>query len=129
MDIQTVGVVGAGVMGRGVSQNLAQTGHHVVLLDVSSDILEQAKREIKQNIRFHSFFTKSALTDSPDEILARINFTTDYESLAKVDYVIENSTEKWAIKQEIYPQLDAICPEQCVFAANTSAISITRLMI
>ncbi|MCB9100060.1 MAG: 3-hydroxybutyryl-CoA dehydrogenase [Anaerolineales bacterium] len=127
MDIQTVGVVGAGVMGRGVSQNLAQTGHHVVLLDVSSDILEQAKREIKQNIRFHSFFTKSALTDSPDEILARINFTTDYESLAKVDYVIENSTEKWAIKQEIYPQLDAICPEQCVFAANTSAISITRL--
>lgn len=127
MDIQTVGVVGAGVMGRGVSQNLAQTGHQVVLLDVSSDILEQAKREIKQNIRFHSFFTKSALTDSPDEILGRINFTTDYESLVKVDYVIENSTEKWAIKQEIYPQLDAICPEQCVFAANTSAISITRL--
>ena len=41
--------------------------------------------------------------------------------------MVENSTEKWVIKKEIYPQLDAICPEQTVFAANTSCISITRI--
>jgi 3-hydroxybutyryl-CoA dehydrogenase len=119
--------VGAGVMGRGVAQNLAQTGHCVTLLDVSPEILEAAKSEIKQNVRFHSLFSKSETKESPAQVLERITFSTDYGLLADADYVIENATEKWEIKKEIYVQLDAICPEWCIFAANTSAISITRL--
>jgi 3-hydroxybutyryl-CoA dehydrogenase len=47
--------------------------------------------------------------------------------LNNVDFVIENATEKFEIKKEIYAQIDQVCPEHCVFAANTSAISITRL--
>ena len=127
MAIRIIGVVGAGVMGSGVAQNLAQTGHQVVLLDLSSQILDRAKREITENIRLHALFADSEQTDNPDEILERITFSTEYQLLSNVDFVIENVTEKWEIKKEVYTQLSAICPDRCVFAANTSAIPITRL--
>jgi len=127
MNIQTVGVVGAGVMGIGVSQNLAQTGHQVILLDVSDQILDHARQEIRNNIRFQGFFQKGEKTDSPDEVLQRIKFTTNYQFLESAEFVIENTTEKWNIKREVYEKIDAICPTESVFAANTSAIPITRI--
>ncbi|WP_449417838.1 3-hydroxyacyl-CoA dehydrogenase family protein [Phormidium nigroviride] len=127
MNIQTVGVIGAGVMGVGVAQNLAQTGHHAVLLDISDDILERAKQEIKNNIRFQSFFNKNEKADRPNDILDKITFSSNYQFLEKAEFVVENVTEKWDIKKEVYSKIDAICPEETIFAANTSAISITRI--
>lgn len=127
MTIQVVGVVGAGVMGVGVAQDLAQTGHHVMLLDVSDEVLERAKQEIRKNIRFQGFFKKNEKTESSDEVLQRIKFSTNYKVLEDAEFVVENVTEKWIIKQEVYAQLEAICPEGVVFAANTSAIPITRI--
>ncbi|KYC36601.1 3-hydroxybutyryl-CoA dehydrogenase [Scytonema hofmannii PCC 7110] len=127
MKIQVVGVVGAGVMGIGVAQNLSQTGHQVILVDISEDILENAKKEIRNNVRFQGFFQKNQQAESPDNILHRIKFSTNYKFLESAEFVIENATEKWDIKKGIYAQLDAICPEKTVFAANTSAISITRI--
>ncbi|MDF5727066.1 MAG: 3-hydroxyacyl-CoA dehydrogenase NAD-binding domain-containing protein [Rhizonema sp. PD38] len=127
MEIQTVGVVGAGVMGIGVSQNLAQSGYQVILLDISEDILAHAKQEIRNNVRFQSFFQKNDQTENHEDILQRIKFSTNYEFLKDAGFVIENVTEKWDIKKEVYSQIDAICPENTVFAANTSAISITRI--
>ena len=70
---------------------------------------------------------ESSYEGSPDEVLSQITFTRDYDTLSNVDFVVENVIEKWAVKREIYPRLDAICPEHCVFAANTSCISITRI--
>ncbi|MEG3898421.1 3-hydroxyacyl-CoA dehydrogenase NAD-binding domain-containing protein [Microcoleus sp. SVA1_B6] len=127
MNIQTVGVIGAGVMGVGVAQNLAQTGHHAVLLDISDNILERAKQEIKNNIRFQGFFNKNEKADSPNDILDKITFSSNYQFLEKAEFVVENVTEKWDIKKEVYSKIDAICPEETIFAANTSAISITRI--
>ena len=127
MDIQTVGVVGAGVMGVGVAQNLAQTGHQVILVDISENILDKAKHEIRNNIRFQGFFKKSERQETPDEIIEKIDFSTNYKILEDVDFVIENVTEKWDIKKDIYPLLDSICPAECIFSANTSAIPITRI--
>jgi 3-hydroxybutyryl-CoA dehydrogenase len=125
--MQVVGVVGAGVMGVGVAQNLAQTKHHVLLIDVSEAILERAKQEIKNNLRFQGFFQKTEKAENLDEILNRIKFSTDYQILEEAEFVIENTTEKWEIKQEVYGKIDAICPKDSVFAANTSAIPITRI--
>jgi 3-hydroxybutyryl-CoA dehydrogenase len=125
MNIQTVGVIGAGVMGVGVAQNLAQTGHQVVLVDISQDILAHAKQEIKNNIRFQGFLKKSV--EPAENTLQKITLTTDYQLLKEADFVVENVTEKWEIKKDVYAQMDAICPEHCIFAANTSAISITRI--
>jgi 3-hydroxybutyryl-CoA dehydrogenase len=67
------------------------------------------------------------LSGSPEEILGRIRVFTDYAVLREADFVIENVTERIGVKAEVYRRLDAICPPQCVFAANTSAIPITRI--
>lgn len=127
MDIQIVGVIGAGVMGSGVAQNLAQTGHQVILTDISDEILERTTSEITRNLRFQGFFKKDADAEDPDEVLKRITFTTDDRLLEKADFVVENVVEKWEIKKDVYSRIDEICPEHCVFAANTSAISITQI--
>ncbi|MCP5097301.1 MAG: 3-hydroxybutyryl-CoA dehydrogenase [Chloroflexi bacterium] len=127
MSIEVVGVIGAGIMGVGVAQNLAQTGHHVILLDICDDILENALQQIRQNVRFSRLFNKTASQESIEEVMARITTTTTYEPLQKADFVVENVVEKWDVKKEIYPQLDQVCPDHCVFAANTSCISITKI--
>lgn len=135
--ISTVGVVGAGIMGVGLGQNLAQTGHQVVLVDVAGATLDRAREEIRKNLRFTGMFRKEAnkeankevktAAESTETVLGRIAFTTEYEALGEADFVVENATEKWEVKKEIYPRLDAICPERAVFAANTSCIPITRI--
>lgn len=127
MEIKTVGVIGAGVIGNGVSLNLVQTGHQVILLDVLKEILEQAKQEMLNSNRLQFLFSKDTPIESPSKILEQVEFSTDYELLKKVDFVIENVTEKWTIKQQVYKQIDAICPNHCIFAANTSSIPITRI--
>jgi 3-hydroxybutyryl-CoA dehydrogenase len=127
MKIQVVGVIGAGVMGVGVSQALAQTGHNVILVDISEEILARAFQEIKNNLRLHLMLNKKSNPEPLDTILQRIKFTTDYQYLSTAEFVIENTTEKWDIKKEVYAKMDKICPPDTVFAANTSAISITRI--
>ena len=127
MTIRVVGVVGAGVMGAGVAQNLAQTGHRVVLLDLDTATLDRARAEIEKNVRFHGFFTKTRGGPTPAEVLGLITFTTEYAPFAEADFVVENATEREAVKRAIYPVLDSTCPPHAVFAANTSCISITRI--
>jgi 3-hydroxybutyryl-CoA dehydrogenase len=127
MEIALVGVVGAGVIGAGVAQNLAQTGHQVMVVDVSPQILEHARDRIGNNIRLQSLLAKAEPVRSPDQALAQISFSTDYASLASVDFVIENVTEKWEVKKEVFARLDTVCPAPCVLASNTSVLPITRL--
>jgi 3-hydroxybutyryl-CoA dehydrogenase len=124
---RTVGVVGAGVMGVGVAQNLAQTGHRVLLVDVSEAVLARARGELERNLRFHGMFSGQKGGLKPAEVMERITFTTGYDGFAEADFVVENVTEKWEIKSPIYPVLDEVCPPHACFAANTSAYSITRI--
>jgi len=128
MEIKKVGVIGAGVMGVGVGQSLAQSGMEAVLVDVSEEVLEHAKAEIRKNLRFAGMFQKGAAArEDAATVLGRIRFSTRLEDLADVDFVVENVPEKWEIKKEIYPRIDTICPERAVFAVNTSCYSITRV--
>ncbi|MFJ8053143.1 3-hydroxyacyl-CoA dehydrogenase family protein [Streptomyces luteogriseus] len=126
MEFTTVGVVGAGVMGVGVAQNLAQSGHQVILVDVSQEVLDNARRELRTSLRAFALFNRAAAVD-PAAVMEKIEFTTDYELLAKADFVVENVTEDWAIKEKVYERLDRICRPDVRFAVNTSAISITRV--
>lgn len=128
MTDQVVGVIGAGVMGIGVAQNLAQSGFKVVLIDIAQAALDRARAEIRNNVRFQAFGKKDkSSVDDPDVVLDRILFTTDYAPLASAFYVIENVTEKWEAKASVYPQLDAVCPPHAVYAVDTSCYSITRV--
>lgn len=120
-----VGVVGAGLMGVGVAQSVAEHGHEVTLVDVSTEALELAEQDLVRNVRLSRMLGRSNAEVA--DILKRTTFTTDYGLLSTAEFVVENATENWEIKQKIYPLLDSVCDENVVFAANTSAISITRL--
>ncbi len=126
-DIHTVGVVGAGVMGTGLAQALAQTGHRVLLVDRTKEILAAAERTIAQGLRFGRVLGAKGPKEDRRTVLGRIGLTTDYEGFDQADFVIENITEDWGLKKGVYERLDAVCPERTVFAANTSVIPITRI--
>jgi 3-hydroxybutyryl-CoA dehydrogenase len=125
MEGELIGVIGAGVMGAGVAQTLAQTKHRVILTDRTDELLAKSKSAIEKNLRLQAFFHESNIT--PAETLDRIHFTTDDESLRDTSFIIENVTEKWDVKKAVYARLDSICTSHCIFASNTSAISITRI--
>ncbi|MFZ4535701.1 3-hydroxyacyl-CoA dehydrogenase family protein [Propionivibrio sp.] len=123
-----IGVIGAGVMGGGVAQNLAQSGFRVVLIDIAEQALERARSDIRNNVRFQAFGKKDkSQADDPQVVLERITFTTDYAPLAEAAYVIENVVEKWEAKATVYPRLEAVCPPHTVYAVDTSCYSITRV--
>lgn len=127
VNFKLVGVIGAGVIGVGVAQQLAQTGHRVVLIDLTEEVLENARQQITNNLRFQTFFKKQESPASAETVLDQIEFTTEYYALREADFVIENVTENWEIKQSVYEKIDRICPPLCIFGANTSAITITRI--
>jgi len=122
-----IGVIGAGVMGNGVAQSLAQSGFPVVLLDIKEEILEESRLAISNQLRFRSLFQNSREIEDSKTVIDRIKFTTDINLLHDVSFIIENATEDWNIKKSIYEKIDKLCSNDCIFMANTSCISITRL--
>ncbi|WP_031467184.1 3-hydroxyacyl-CoA dehydrogenase family protein [Sciscionella sediminilitoris] len=120
-----VGVVGAGVMGTGVAQNLATSGHEVTLVDVDGATVSAALDRIELECRMSRMLGGPEL--DADAVLARISTGTKLEALAESAVVIENITENWDLKARLYPRLDAACKDDTVFVVNTSAIPITKL--
>src|SRR5262245_58285361 len=109
MTIHQVGVIGTGIMGSGVSQNLAQSGYQVIAIDICGEALEHARLEIKTNLRFHRMFNKQQEGESPEKVLEHIEFSTDFRKLSEADFIIENVTEKWETKKAVYKEIDSIC--------------------
>ncbi|HEU5471202.1 MAG TPA: 3-hydroxyacyl-CoA dehydrogenase family protein [Actinophytocola sp.] len=120
-----VGVVGAGIMGAGVAQNLAQYGHSVRLVDISDEALRAALDRIELNCRMSRMLGGPAVDAA--EVLAGITVSTDLGLLADAEVVIENIPEDEDLKRDLYRRLDEVCQPGCVFVANTSAIPITRI--
>lgn len=114
-------------MGRGVAQVLAQAGYAVVLVDVAEAALAVARNEIYRGARFHHMLRPGAPRHNADEVAGRIIFSTELGALASADFVVENVTEDWAVKQPVYATLDEVCPPNCILAANTSALPITQI--
>lgn len=125
--METIGIIGAGVMGVGVAHTYALAGNKVVLIDIDTKVLEQAEQQIYTNARLYSMYNKELKKASPDYILNNITFTTNLETLKNVNYVIENISENWEKKKNLYNELNEICPSTCIIAANTSCISITKI--
>lgn len=120
-----IGVLGAGVMGVGVAQNLAQTGHDVILVDKDESVLAAALATIERNCRLSRLMGGPAL--DPAAVLSRISTGVGAHTAAKAEIVIENVTENWAVKREVYETLDTECGPDTVFIVNTSAIPITKV--
>ncbi|GAB2944620.1 3-hydroxybutyryl-CoA dehydrogenase [Aquaspirillum soli] len=124
MEIQSVGVVGAGQMGNGIAQVCAMAGLSVVLTDVSSKALEKAQATIANSLA--RLVKKGQLSD-PDAVLSRIVFSNEMADLAAVDIAIEAATEHLEIKIDILRQLSALVRPEAIIASNTSSISLTVL--
>ncbi|MFI6809930.1 3-hydroxyacyl-CoA dehydrogenase family protein [Streptomyces luteogriseus] len=125
--IRRVAVLGAGTMGIGGAHAFAAAGLSVVLVDTTDAALSRARDLIGENARLYAMLDRELAKSTPEEVLSRIEFSTGLDGLADADFVVENVTENWDIKEALYREMDAVAPEHCVFGVNTSAIPITRM--
>ena len=125
-EITRVGVLGAGTMGNGIAHVFARSGLSVVLAEVEQAALDRGLATIEKNLARE--VAKGKLTEQ-DAAAARgrIMGTLDRQQLADCALVVEAATERFAIKQSLFQELDALLAPQAILASNTSSISITRL--
>ncbi|MEM9783493.1 MAG: 3-hydroxybutyryl-CoA dehydrogenase [Pseudomonadota bacterium] len=126
MDIQRVGVIGAGQMGTGIVQVFAQHGYEVLLNDVNAEAVEAAVGRIGGG--YDRLVQKDRLSvEDKDAALSRIVPTQDLTAIAQSDLVIEAATENETIKLKIFDSLKPHLAQHTILTSNTSSISITRL--
>jgi 3-hydroxybutyryl-CoA dehydrogenase len=125
-EIRTVGVIGAGTMGNGIAHVFGRSGYRVLLCEVEQRFLDRGLETIRKNLGREAEKGKIALNEV-DEVLARIEGTLDRGNLAEADFIIEAATEKFAVKEALFEELDGIAKPEVILASNTSSISITKL--
>ena len=123
--IDKVGVLGAGLMGHGIAQVIAQAGHDVVLREVDDDRLAKGVGRIEKQLARAVDKGKLSQEDA-DAVRGRIHPTTNYADLADCDLVIEAITEDLALKLEMWRELDGIVNPGAFFATNTSSLSVVE---
>ena len=125
-NIQLIGIVGAGQMGRGIAQVAAQTGYEVILFDAFKESLEFGHHFIKTQLDKGAAKNKWSVGDA-SIAFAKIKATTEISDLKNCDLVIEAATEKRELKFEIFKKLDEVVKAEAILATNTSSISITEI--
>jgi 3-hydroxybutyryl-CoA dehydrogenase len=126
MDIRTVGVIGAGQMGAGISHVVALHGYDVVIHDVSGERLAAGLENIKKNLSRQ--VTKEAIDQAAmDKALSHIRASDKLSDVAQTDLAIEAATENEEVKKSIFRELTPLLKPTTMVASNTSSISITRL--
>ena len=121
-----VAVIGAGAMGAGIAQVAAQAGHKVLLFDHNEQAIFKAKEFI--GTQLHKRVLKGKLSqENYDLCLENIIPTYSLNNLVEVDLVIEAIVENLEVKQTLFLELESICKNTCIFASNTSSISITSI--
>ncbi len=126
LNIQSVGVIGAGQMGNGIAHVCALAGYSVMLNDVSGDRIKAGLATINGNMA-KQVAKKTITEDARKNALALIKTAEKYDALAACDIVIETATEKEEVKRKIFSDLCASLKPGAIIASNTSSISITRL--
>ncbi|MGH1457896.1 MAG: 3-hydroxybutyryl-CoA dehydrogenase [Paracoccaceae bacterium] len=126
MEIQSVGVIGAGQMGNGIAHVMALAGYDVMMTDISEDALKAAIETISDNLDRQVGRGKVSQTDK-DAAMARIKCTQKLTDLGLCDLVIEAATERETVKQAIFDELLPHLKPTTILTSNTSSISITRL--
>ncbi len=109
-DITRVGVLGCGLMGRGIAQVSAHAGYDTVVREVSDDLNEKGRAAIAGSL--DKFVEKGKLSaEDRDAVLGRLTFTTSVDAVADADIVIEAVTEDLGLKNELWGALDGLCGE------------------
>ena len=121
-----VGIIGAGTMGSGIAQAFAQTeGYEVFLCDINEEFAANGKKKIAKG--FEKRIAKGKMTqETADAVLAKI--TTGVKTICTdCDLVVEAAMENMQIKKQTFKELQDICKADCIFATNTSSLSITEI--
>ena len=126
MSIQTVMVIGAGQMGGGIAQVMAQAGRKTYLNDVDIDIVMKRIDFIKKLLE--KDVAKGKITEEQKEAaLANLIPSVDQKDAADCDLVVEAIVENMAVKGKVFANLDQICKPSCILASNTSSLPITEI--
>ena len=126
--IQTVFVAGAGTMGLDIAQVFARCGREVWVRDINNQIIETARIRLKTN--YARLVSKGKLTAAEAEAQqGRVHFTVDMQPAAEADLVVEAIVERMDLKKNVFKELDGLCKPACIFASNTSSVSITEMAI
>jgi 3-hydroxybutyryl-CoA dehydrogenase len=124
--VETVGVLGCGLMGSGIAQVAAVAGHTVLVRDTEPAALDKGRREIERSLA--RFVEKGKLTPAAREIaLGRLRFVRGLEELTACDLVIEAIPEDLELKNRLWVALDAVAPPATIFASNTSSLPIAEM--
>ena len=126
MNLQNIGVIGAGTMGNGIAQVCALAGFNVTLIDISEGALQKAVATVGKNLD-RQIAKETLTTEQKLVALDKIRTSTDYSSLHNAQLVIEAATENLDLKLRVLQQIAAQVSADCVIASNTSSLSITQL--
>lgn len=118
--IKRIGVVGAGLMGHGIAQEFALAGYDVGLHDISEELLEQARVNMRRNLGIMAdagLVSEDAAGTVPDAIRMSTHLG---DAVVEADYVVEAVTEDLSLKQRVFAEMDRLCPAHTIIASNTS---------
>jgi len=125
-EIKKVGVLGCGLMGSGIAQVAATAGYATVVREVAEAPLAKGKAGIVKSL--DKFVEKGKMTQADrDQTLGRLSYVTDVAALRDCDIVIEAVTEELELKNDLWKQLDDLCPAHTIFASNTSSLTIAAM--
>jgi len=127
--MKKIGIAGSGLMGISMAQCFAKHGYEVYIYDISAHSLKQGENLIKANQKAE--VSQNKITEEQSQaIISRISFNTDLESsFSEVNYLIEAIKEELATKQDFWKKVETIAPKDCIFATNTSSLSITQIAL
>lgn len=125
-EIRKIGIVGAGNMGSGIVQKTAQEGLSVVMMDLKEEFVEKGMNTIRTMLR-EAVERKIMAPAKVDDVIGRIQGTTNMEDLKDCDLIIEAVFEEFDIKKGLFEKLDKICGAKTILATNTSSFSINAL--
>ena len=125
-EIKTVGVLGCGLMGSGIAQVSARSGHPTIVREVSDALNERGKNGISGALG--KAVEKGKLSaEQRDATLSNLSFTTDVADLKACDIIVEAVTEDLDVKNALFKELDGLCGDQTIFASNTSSLTIAAM--
>jgi len=124
--VKKIGVLGAGMMGAGIAYVAANAGIEVVLIDATQEAADRGRAH-GQSILDEGIKRKKVTEAKKAEVLGRLTATTDYGRLTGCDLIIEAVFEDPAVKADVTKQAEAVIPEDCIFASNTSTLPISSL--